>query len=413
MKKFENLVVMVVEDEPVQRTCLVAQLTRIGVRHILVAEDGLQASQHLQSRKVDLVFCDIGMPNMDGPQFVLRQLDDMGVTVDHARAYGMPMLAWMSVLGRDMLDSHVRLARMAGFDAVTALSKPLADQAVRAVLESALAGSRPRPLGNCYPLALTSDGLADSLLHAICDAREFDVRYRPLLCLENARMVGAQTVICWPHARFAEMPARLLVGLVERQGLGLVLFYRTFNHLLKVQAQLKTAHHELLLSIDASADTLLAPELVDYLAERMRLYRLRPDHIVVRVCEIGATTDVARLAVCLNRLRIMGFGVCLNDFGSGRANLDLLADMPFNGVCIDGGLVRRLKLYNASAQVIAAIAGLAARLQLQIIASEVDDAAAARALGAMGCQLGQGAIARPLTAAGLLRAASQQQVCCV
>ncbi|MBP0500865.1 hypothetical protein J8J32_22595, partial [Mycobacterium tuberculosis] len=77
----------------------------------------------LKEQPADLIFCDIGMPNMDGPQFVLAQLE-------HAQSASvrtpMPMLVWMSALDCGVRESHMQMARAAGFEFVEGVAKPLA-----------------------------------------------------------------------------------------------------------------------------------------------------------------------------------------------------------------------------------------------------------------------------------------------
>ncbi|HWP50136.1 MAG TPA: response regulator transcription factor [Clostridia bacterium] len=74
--------ILVVEDEPKLRQLLCTVLIKNGY-HVTGAEDGRQALAVLEREYVDLMICDILMPNMDGCELT-RSLRDAG--------YALPVL---------------------------------------------------------------------------------------------------------------------------------------------------------------------------------------------------------------------------------------------------------------------------------------------------------------------------------
>jgi CheY-like chemotaxis protein len=60
-----NHTVLVVDDDPILREVAAAILEGEGFG-VIQAEDGLQAMDALAAARVDLVLCDVFMPNMDG-----------------------------------------------------------------------------------------------------------------------------------------------------------------------------------------------------------------------------------------------------------------------------------------------------------------------------------------------------------
>ena len=137
MKSISDLSILVVEDEPLQRAVLAGNLKRMGAQQVLEAADGQEAIRLMKEHGFDLVFCDIGMPNVDGPQFIVQYVEQARNAPGLRRQF--PMLVWVSVLGAGMLESHIRLARSAGFAVVEALSKPLSNVSLCYVVELAVA----------------------------------------------------------------------------------------------------------------------------------------------------------------------------------------------------------------------------------------------------------------------------------
>jgi len=66
--------ITVIDDEPFIRKVLVKILGDIGVRNILLAENGQEGLEVIfgADAKTDLIICDLEMPKMDGFEFVSR-----------------------------------------------------------------------------------------------------------------------------------------------------------------------------------------------------------------------------------------------------------------------------------------------------------------------------------------------------
>ena len=62
----DELVIMVVEDHGFQRKTLMHQIRALGYQQLLEAADGIEALALCQSHTVDILFCDLRMPGMDG-----------------------------------------------------------------------------------------------------------------------------------------------------------------------------------------------------------------------------------------------------------------------------------------------------------------------------------------------------------
>lgn len=81
--KEQVYVVLVVDDDELVRMTLSVLISTLGY-NCIVADDGVQAVEHLKNNDVDLVFTDIIMPNMDGLEllaYVKKNHPDVDVIV--------------------------------------------------------------------------------------------------------------------------------------------------------------------------------------------------------------------------------------------------------------------------------------------------------------------------------------------
>jgi CheY-like chemotaxis protein len=128
----QDLSVLVVDDDDLQRRFLAALLDRAGVGQLYWANNGRTALEMFRrGPQVDVVVCDLLMPEMDGQTF-LTLLHDEGHSPSVVIASGAD-----SETRREMEDTANRLGlRVLGF-----LSKPVSLEALLKLLDK----HEPRP----------------------------------------------------------------------------------------------------------------------------------------------------------------------------------------------------------------------------------------------------------------------------
>ena len=82
-------------------------------------------------------------------------------------------------------------------------------------------------------------------------------------------------------------------------------------------------------------DTMLA----DRITQIVRSTGLDPRHMMLEITETAAMTEVAPALENLARLRMRGFGLSVDDYGTGFSSLRQLTRVPFTELKIDQGFV--------------------------------------------------------------------------
>ncbi len=136
---FENLNILVIDDDMFIREVLVRMLARMGVRKITPAADGASAIDLVTKapEPYDVIICDLEMPTMTGLECIrfLRMLDD-------PIASRTPVIILTGHTSQEHLDQAVSLG-IHGF-----LSKPVSRQGLAARIEAAVTSPPidPKPL---------------------------------------------------------------------------------------------------------------------------------------------------------------------------------------------------------------------------------------------------------------------------
>lgn len=117
---------------------------------------------------------------------------------------------------------------------------------------------------------------------------------------------------------------------------------------------------------------------------------LSPDHIVFEVTESEQIPDVEHLRRILDQYRAQGFGLALDDLGSGYSSLNLLGALQPDYVKLDMGLVRGVHADPYKGLIAAKLLTLAKALGIASIAEGVETEAEYRWLADNGADFLQG-----------------------
>jgi EAL domain-containing protein (putative c-di-GMP-specific phosphodiesterase class I) len=144
------------------------------------------------------------------------------------------------------------------------------------------------------------------------------------------------------------------------------------------------------LALNISPELLKLPDWCEQFVRRCDEFGVEPGRITLEITESssGATLDVA-LDV-LTRLRLKGFTLSIDDFGTGFSSLASLYKLPFSELKIDKSFTFDLQSSSEARALIESTIGMAQRLGLKVVAEGVETEAVFRELRLMGCQHAQG-----------------------
>ena len=103
------------------------------------------------------------------------------------------------------------------------------------------------------------------------------------------------------------------------------------------------------------------------------------------------------------RLRMMGCGLSIDDFGGGYSSLQRLCSLPFNEIKIDAEFIRDLSSEPRSRAAISSVLSMARELNIGVVIEGIETVEQRDILISLGCETGQGyLLAHPMPAHNLL-----------
>jgi diguanylate cyclase (GGDEF)-like protein len=216
-------------------------------------------------------------------------------------------------------------------------------------------------------------------------------------------VVGVEALVRWDHpVRGLLLPGAFL-PLVESAGLTGALARRVVDLSLSACREWWARGHAVPVAVNLTAADLTGAGVPELVAEALERYGLPGRALVVELTEDTMMVDPLTAGQVLQRLRDLGVGISIDDYGTGYSSLAYLRDLSADELKLDRSFTAEMLTNSTTASIVRTTVDLAHSLGLRLVAEGIEDADCARALAALGCDVGQGHhIARPMPAAEML-----------
>ena len=371
---------LVVDDDDFSRATAVQILSRLGAIHVAEAADGdtalALADKH--GDVIDLVLCDLRMPQLDG-------IETLG-----GLAQRSPSAMFVLASGAEprLLRAAATSARHAGIDGLRVLSKPLSLAKMRDVLASMQAQRSAQPdLRNAAPVR--HKFCADDIKRGFA-AGEFTPFYQPKISVRTHQVCGAEALMRWHHPTHGLLLAGAFMPCVQANNLLGEVLAVGLPHAVTDCARWIAGGYTGTVSINLPTASLLMRDLPNYLENFVSDRGLPPERVVFEVTEDSWLRDDDVAREILTRIRLRGFGLSIDDFGTGYSGVQQLLHAPFNELKIDQTFVRSAPVDDDAAIALQSIVTLARQLDLHIVAEGVETQRQWDVVAACGCDEVQG-----------------------
>jgi diguanylate cyclase (GGDEF)-like protein/PAS domain S-box-containing protein len=224
--------------------------------------------------------------------------------------------------------------------------------------------------------------------------REFVLHYQPQLTLADGRLCGIEALVRWRH------PERGLVGpdefipLAEARRLILPIGLNVLHEALRTAVHW---HREGLarvpVAVNLSTLQFQTPGFCETVERALAEAGAEGAMLELELTERMLMDDVAAVRAALERLKALGVGIAVDDFGTGYTSLRHLQHLPIERLKIDRTFVAELPGHGTSAAIAQAIVQMGHSLGMRVLAEGVETAAQRDWLQAQGCEEYQGYLA--------------------
>jgi diguanylate cyclase (GGDEF)-like protein/PAS domain S-box-containing protein len=241
----------------------------------------------------------------------------------------------------------------------------------------------------------------ESELRRAIEREEIKVLYQPIVRLEDRAIAGFEALARWDHPKLGRLSPAEFISIAEEIGLivdlGLFVLDHTARQLAQWQAAAR-AREPVFASVNVSSRQLLRHDLIQDLRSVLGRTALARGTLKLEITESLVMENPEHAAQMLTRIKELGAGLSLDDFGTGHSSLAYLQRFPFDTIKIDQSFVRTTPR-GTRPVILRSIIALAHDLGMEVVAEGAETDSDAVELYQLGCEYAQGfAFGEPMTA---------------
>ena len=232
----------------------------------------------------------------------------------------------------------------------------------------------------------------ESELRRAIERQEIKVLFQPIVRLEDRATAGFEALARWDHPKMGRLSPAEFISIAEEIGLivdlGLFVLDHTAKQLATWQAATK-GREPVFASVNVSSRQLLRHDLIQDLRGVLARTPLVRGSLKLEVTESLVMENPEHAAQMLTRIKELGAGLSLDDFGTGHSSLAYLQRFPFDTIKIDQSFVRTTT-HGTRPVILRSIISLAHDLGMEVVAEGAETDSDAVELYQLGCEYAQG-----------------------
>ena len=382
---------LAVEDHEFQRGMLLKMLARLGATQVSTAADGYAALELVMSpgASIDIIISDLDMPGMDGLEF-MRHVGQAHIPVSIILA---------SALESVLLDSVETMTRAYGVKILGVIQKPITPEKLAALIKLHLPAQVNPNLTQTDALSFTIEEIVQGIRND-----EFEPFFQPKVELASGLIKGAEALARWRHPQKGIVAPYAFVGPLEDHNQIDKLTWLILSKSVDFCREWRTnSGLDVSVSVNVSAKSLADVNFADRVIELVKCRNLDCRNIILEVTESAATTDIGHSLENLSRLRMKGFGLSIDDYGTGYSSLQQLARIAFTEIKLDQSFIKSAATQQAARTILESSIDMAKKLGIVTVAEGIETEKDWDLLRELGCDLAQGyLIAEPIESSEFL-----------
>ncbi|MBI3705411.1 MAG: EAL domain-containing protein, partial [Rhizobiales bacterium] len=241
----------------------------------------------------------------------------------------------------------------------------------------------------------------ESELRRAIERQEIKVLYQPIVRLEDRAIAGFEALARWDHPKMGRLSPAEFISIAEEIGLIVDLGLFVLDHTAKQLAAWQAANRggePVFASVNVSSRQLLRHDLIQDLRGVLGRTTLARGTLKLEITESLVMENPEHAAQILTRIRELGAGLSLDDFGTGHSSLAYLQRFPFDTIKIDQSFVRTTAR-GTRPVILRSIIAMAHDLGMEVVAEGAETDSDAVELYQLGCEYAQGfAFGEPMNA---------------
>ena len=225
---------------------------------------------------------------------------------------------------------------------------------------------------------------------------EIYAEYQPQVDLETGRIVGAEALSRWRNDEFGRIPPANFIPLAEDTGaiheIGRYMIVEGF----RCAADWARRGLGVSMSVNVSPMQLRSDDIVQQITDNLDRRSVAPEMFSIEITESLPLEDLPNVIGRLNRIRALGVGVSIDDFGAGFSSVELVDSLPASELKFDLSLIHDRS--ESAEELMSRLVSEVKPRGIRIVAEGIETVSQLYRARALGCDRAQGFLTgRPMS----------------
>jgi EAL domain-containing protein (putative c-di-GMP-specific phosphodiesterase class I)/GGDEF domain-containing protein len=228
-------------------------------------------------------------------------------------------------------------------------------------------------------------------LHRALERHEMSLDYQPIVSLSTLETLGLEALLRWKPLDRDPIPPDAFIPWAEESGLIIPIGSWVLKEVARQWAGWTPTDGATAPSLTVNVSVVQLEKGIAALSEDLvEASASLPGRLSIEITESRLANDPEAASATIKRLRRLGVGVIIDDFGTGFSSLRYLQDFPVDALKIDRSFVEHIDTSDRDQAIVGTIIALAHTLGIFTIAEGVETQTQLKCLAELSCDSAQG-----------------------
>ncbi len=233
---------------------------------------------------------------------------------------------------------------------------------------------------------LITDIYDTSFLRLALEKHQFEIWYQPLFNHASGALIGAEALIRWRHPQMGLLLPEHFIPVFEKNGFIYELDQYVWEQVCIFLNEHYISGNRLLpITVNISKYCLLQANIVKIFMELIKKYEIPAQLLHLDIAESVFVKASAKLKNTVKTLRENGFIVQIDNFGGACSSLNVIRDIPTDGVKLDMKFLSDAEVFERAGTLAETIVKMCRQLGMSAIAEGVEKIEQVEFLKSIGC----------------------------
>lgn len=232
-------------------------------------------------------------------------------------------------------------------------------------------------------------------MHTAVEEKQFKMYLQPKYSISQNRIVGAEALVRWIHPERGMIYPNVFIPVIEENGFIKMVDYYIWEEASRfIKRCTDIGIEDCPVSVNVSRHHLRDTEFVHVLMDDIKINQIDKKLLELEITETANDEQIGQAAM---RLKLDGFTLLMDDFGSGYSSLNVLLETPFDVIKLDKKFMDNMMASDKGKLILEHMVSMARELGLGLLAEGVETKEQVDLLEKIGCDNVQGYyFARPM-----------------